>query len=270
MQFLFSLLLFFFVGSLHPVMAQDLHFNIARTIVIDDPAAVDGDVMSLSLKKETLVRASKTGDERTFGVLITNPVMVYRTLSTLPVTRDGEAVVNVTMMGGAIEVGDYITSSPIVGKGQKAEGLAGYMVGVALGNFDGTGASESAEFSGKKYAVGRVKINVGIGPASPVITKAAGGILGTLRQFATAIIFNISTSKQAERIIRYILAVLIAVIIIWVSYRTFGKNVTKGIEAIGRNPLAKGSIQTMITLNIILLALSCIAGIVLSLVIISL
>jgi len=250
--------------------AQELHFNIARTIVIDDKDAIDGDIMSLASRKEALTRSAKNSDERMFGVLIANPVMVYRTLSTLPVARDGEAVVNVTMMGGAIEVGDYITSSPIAGKGQKAEGLAGYMVGVALGNFDGKNASASADFGGKKYPIGRVKINVGIGPASPVITKAAGGILGTLRQLATAILFNISTSKQAERIIRYILAVLIAVVIIYISYRTFGRNVTKGIEAIGRNPLAKGSIQAMITLNIILLALSCIVGVALSLVIISL
>ena len=256
------------IGS--SVLAQGIQFNIARTIVIDDKDAIDGDIMSLASKKETLLRSAKNSDERMFGVLIANPVIVYRTLSTLPLARDGEATVNVTMMGGPIEVGDYITSSPISGKGQKAEGIAGYMVGVALGNFDGKNASASADFGGKKYPMGRVKINVGIGPASPVITKAAGGILGTLKQLATAILFNISTSKQAERIIRYILAVLIAVIIIYISYRTFGRNVTKGIEAIGRNPLAKGSIQTMITLNIILLALSCIVGVALSLVIISL
>jgi hypothetical protein len=260
----------FFGMRIHPIFAQDLQFNIARTIVIDDKDAVDGDIMSLSDKKETLVRSAKTSDERTFGVLIANPVMVYRTLSTLPVARDGEATVNVTLLGGPIEVGDYITSSPIAGKGQKAEGVAGYMVGVALGSFDGKGATTNADFNGKKYPAGKVKINVGIGPASPVITKAAGGLLGTLRQFATAIVFNISTSKQAERIIRYVLAVLIAIIIIYVSYRTFGRNVTKGIEAIGRNPLAKGSIQTMITLNIVLLAISCIAGVALSLVVISL
>jgi hypothetical protein len=144
------------------------------------------------------------------------------------------------------------------------------MLGVALSAFDGKGATQSATYNGKQYPIGRVKVTVGIGPASPVITKAAGGILGTLRQLATAILFNISASKQAERIIRYILAVLIAVIIIYVSYKTFGNNITKGMEAIGRNPLAKSSIQAMITLNIILLIISVIAGVALSLVIISL
>lgn len=256
--------------SVTTVFAQNVQFNIARTLTIEDAEAGDGDIMSLTDKRETLTRSTKAFDERMYGVLVADPVMVYRTLSTLPVARQGDAIMNVTTMGGPIAVGDYVTSSPIPGKGQKAEGLAGYMVGVALSSFDGQGASASADYNGKQYAIGKVKVNVGIGPASPVLTKAAGGIFGTLKQLATAIMFNISSSKQAERIIRYILAVLIAIIIIYVSYKTFGNNITKGMEAIGRNPLAKGSIQAMITLNIILLAISCIAGVALSLIVISL
>jgi hypothetical protein len=264
------LILLHIAPIIRPVNAQIWQFNIARTVTIDDPDAVDGDIMSLSTKNETLVRASKAFDERMYGALVADPVMVYRTLPTMPVSRNGDVYVNVTLLGGTIIVGDYITSSPIAGKGQKAEGIAGYMLGVALTSFDGQGATASAEFDGKSYPMGKVKVSIGIGPASPVMTKAAGGIMGTLKQIATAIMFNISTSKQAERIIRYILAILIAVIIIYVSYRTFGRNITKGIEAIGRNPLAKNSIQLMITLNIVLLAISCIAGVLLALVIISL
>ncbi len=267
---LFVIFLLELASWLHPVMAQGLQFNIARTLTIDDKGAVDGDIATLISKVETLARSTKAYDEHMYGVLEADPVMVYRTLPTLAVARDGEAAVNVTLLGGPIAVGDYVTSSPIAGKGQKAEGIAGYMLGVALENFDGKGATASADYSGKKYAMGRVKVSIGIGPASPIMTQAAGGFLGTLKQISTAILFNISTSKQTERIIRYILAVIIAVVIFYISYRTFGRNVTMGLEAIGRNPLAKGSIQAMITLNIILLAISCIAGVALALVIISL
>ena len=267
----FFILLFLQLASIsRPAMAQNLQFNIARTIYIEDKNAVDGDIVSLSTKQESLLRSVKTSDERMFGVLVADPVMVYRTLATLPVARDGDAMVNVTTFGGPISVGDYVTSSPIAGKGAKAEGVAGYMIGVALGSFDGKGAKDSATFQGKKYPIGKIKVGIGIGPASPVVTKAAGGILGTLKQLATAIVFNISTSKQADQIIRYILSILIVVIIFYISYRTFGANVTKGIEAIGRNPLAKASIQAMITLNIILLIVSCLGGIGLALVIITL
>ena len=260
---------FQFVPTLSPVAAQ-LQYGIARTIPIGDTSAADGDIVSLALLKESLIRSTITSDPRMYGVLTADPVMVYRTLPTLAVARDGDAMVNVTTFGGPITVGDYVTSSEIAGKGQKAEGVAGYMLGIALENFDGKGATQQVDYKGKKYAAGRIKVTIGIGPASPVITKAAGGFLGTLKQISTAILYNISTSKQAERIIRYILAVLVAVIIIYVSYRAFGRNVTQGLESIGRNPLARGTIQAMITLNIILLAISCIAGVALALVIISL
>jgi hypothetical protein len=265
----FILIFFQILPWISPVAAQ-LQYNIAKTLAIDDKNAVDGDIMSLSTKPETLVRSTVLSDSRMYGVLEAKPVIVYRTLPTLAVARDGDVMVNVTTHGGAIVVGDYITSSPIAGKGEKGQGVTGYMLGIALDNFDGKNVKQSADYQGKKYPMGRIKVTIGIGPASPVITKASGGIMGTLKQLATAIMFNISTSQQAERIIRYILAVIVAVVIIYVSYRAFGKNVTQGLESIGRNPLAKGTIQAMITLNIILLAISCIAGVALALVIISL
>lgn len=269
----FVLLVLTFSPWFRPVMAQTpqgIQFNIARTLNINDKAAVDGDIMSISKTADTLTRSAVTSDQHMFGVLISNPLMVYRTLPTIPVAKDGEAIVNVTTLGGPIAVGDYVTSSPIAGKGQAAQGVAGYMVGAALEAFNGKGATQSVTYQGKKYQLGRIRVTIGIGPASPIITKAAGGFLGTMKQLATAILYNISTSQQTERLVRYILAVIIAVVIFYISYRTFGTNVTKGMEAIGRNPLAKGSIQAMLTLNIILLLISCLAGVALALVIISL
>lgn len=269
LAFLFSVLLFVLAG-LHPVSAQGVLFNAARTLVIDDKDAVTGDIVSLGTANETVSRSKKIFDERMYGVLVVDPVILYRTLSTLPVVHQGDVVVNVTLLGGPILVGDYITSSPIAGKGQKAEGINGFMLGVALTNFDGKNTTTTVDFEGKKYPAGTIKVNVGIGPASPVLMKTASGFLGSIQQLAGSGLFKINVDKQAEKVVRYVLAILIAIIIILVNYRLFGHNVTTGIEAMGRNPLAKQSIQAMIVFNIILLALSCIAGVVLSLVIISL
>lgn len=248
---------------------QPPQFNIAHTLTIKDTEAVDGDIMSLTEENETLVRSKVANDEKMYGVLIATPVMVYRTRDTLPVARSGEVYCNVSTLGDPIKVGDYITSSSIPGTGMKAPDLTGYMVGIALESFDGkTGTPITAE--GKTVQSGKIKIAVGIGPASPVQIKAAGGIMGTLRQLATALLYNIRTSKQFERIIRYIIAALVAIITILVNFRTFGRNITKGIEAIGRNPLAKVSIQSMIIVNVILIAIVSMGGIVLALAILSL
>ena len=244
-------------------------FNIAHTLVIADAEAADGDIMSLGEQNETLLRSKVVNDEKIYGVLITNPVMVYRTRDTVPVARSGEVYANVTTLGGAIKVGDYLTSSSIPGKGQKAPDLSGYMVGIALESFDGTGGT-SVQAEGQTVQSGKIKIAVGIGPASPIQIKAAGGIMGTLRQLATALLYNIRTSKQFEKLIRYIIAALVAITTMYINFRTFGRNITKGIEAIGRNPLARVSIQSMIVMNVILIAVVSLGGIVLALAILSL
>jgi hypothetical protein len=225
--------------------------------------------MTLTDKDETITRSSVPYDERMHGVLVETPVMVYRTSDAIPVTRSGNVYVNVTNLAGPIKPGDYVTSSEITGKGMKATELTGYMVGVALTSFDGTGG-QTITHEGQSLTLGRVKVAVGIGPASPAIIRATGGIMGTLRQIITAFIYNIRTSKQFERIIRYIIAALVAITTIYINFRTFGRNVTKGIEAIGRNPLAKIPIQSMIVVNVALIGLVSIGGIMLALAILSL
>lgn len=268
------ILLFFFVGysavnAQSPLPSPDAGgqgLNLAQTLIIGDAEAVDGDIMSLGTENETLVRSQEANDERMYGVLNATPVMVYRTRDSIPVARAGLAYVNVTTMSGPIAVGDYVTSSPIPGKGQKATGLTGYMVGVAIESFDGTSGS-SVDFEGKQFQSGKVKVAIGIGPASPAVIKASGGVFGTLRALARALLFNIGGGADW---LKYLLAAIIILITIIVGFRTFGRNITKGIEAIGRNPLAKASIQAMIILNVVMILVVVIGGVILSLVIISL
>lgn len=261
-----SLLLPLVHGRVH---AQIKQFNIAQTLTINDTESADGDIMSLGTENETLVRATKAYDEKMYGVLIESPVMVYRTKDTIPVTRSGDAFVNVTTLNGPIQVGDFITSSELPGKGQKATDFTGFMLGVALASFshqDGTDVT----VNGQTVRQGRIRVSIGIGPASPAQVKAAGGVFGTLRRLTDSVIFNIRSSQQLDRFIRYILAIIVLLITIIISFRTFGRNITKGIEAIGRNPLAKVAIQSMIVMNVVMILLVTLGGVVLSLVIISL
>jgi hypothetical protein len=267
-----AFIIFFFIQSVFnnsPVFAQSSDLSVGQTLIIDDKNAVTGDIMSLSTKPETLVRSTKEYDDRMFGVLQLVPVVVYKTRDDIPVIRTGAVPLNVTSLGGPILVGDYVTSSPIAGKGQKATSVSGNMLGVALTAYDGK-AGTNVTYQGKTYKSGVIKAQVGIGPASPVVFKASGGLFGTLKQLQTALLFNITSSRNADKIMRYILAALLLLLLLGFGYYTFGKQITKGIEAIGRNPLAKASIQTMIVLNAILLGVVCVGGIILALVIISL
>jgi hypothetical protein len=256
------------VSFVRVVHAEPQAFTIAHTIEIADPEAVDGDVMSMN-KDAKLVRSVTASDDKMYGVLVADPQAVYRTTSDIPVIRNGTAYVNVTTAGGEIAIGDYITTSTLAGKGMKAPDNSGYMLGAALAVFDGKEGTP-VTVDGKQVMQGKVLVTVGIGPASPILFKAGGGVMGTIKQIVNAVMYNIGASKQFERITRIILAILIVLIVIYIAFRTFGKNITKGIEAIGRNPLAKNSIQAMIIMNVILILVVSIGAIILALVIISL
>jgi hypothetical protein len=263
------LLLYYFFLFTSKSFAQNPEFNVATTLNISDKEATDSDILSLTTTPETLERSKVAYDDRIYGVGILFPTMLYRTRNTLPVVRSGTTYVNVSTINGPIKTGDYITSSVLPGKGQKATEYNGYMVGIALADFDEKMGSPM-DYEKKKIYTGKVLLSVGIGPAAPVKIQAAGGMFGTFKFLITSFIYNLQTTKEGVRLVRYFLAALVAIATIIVNFKTFGKNVSKGIESIGRNPLAKVSIQSMIILNIALIAIVTIGGIVLSLVIISL
>ena len=250
--------------------AQLPDFSIATSYTIKDQGLEDGDIVSLNKNNSTLTRSSTAYDEAMHGIYVKNPKLVYYSPGNdFPIARSGEVDVNVTTLNGEIQIGEFVSSSEIPGKGQKATEFTGYMLGVALSPLTATDGSDFI-YKNKSLRQGQIKVAVGIGPASPSVIKASGGLFGTIRFLGSSLFYNIANSKTAERAIRIFLAVAIAVSSIALSIHFYGKNVTQGIESIGRNPLAKRTIQSMIILNIILISSIAIGGIIIALVIISL
>lgn len=250
------------------VFAQAPNFGIATSYQLNDKNIVDGDIVSVSTGNNIIERTTRAYDPRMYGIYVASPKAVYKTpAGGLPIVRNGEVIVNVTNLGGPIKKGDYITSSPIAGKGQKATRVTGYILGIALSDFNGK-TDKDITYLKKSYKVGQVNSSVGIGPASPVQLRSQEGLLGGLEGILTAVALNLQSS-QDTRWIRYLIAAIVAITTIYINFRTFGRNITQGIEAIGRNPLAKVPIQTMIILNVVLIGIVTLAGIALALVIIS-
>jgi F0F1-type ATP synthase membrane subunit c/vacuolar-type H+-ATPase subunit K len=245
---------------------QPAGIHIAQTLGVTDPQAIEGDIVSLTQTPGQLELSKVLGDSRMYGVLQEEPLVVYKTTDDIPVVSAGEVLVNVTTLGGPILTGDFITSSEIPGKGQKAEqGMRGYMLGHAMTSF-GEEDGEVFDYQGKQLRRGQIRVLLNIRP----ISFTGGNILATLQQTQAASLDVIKDQKSRDRYFRYLIAVLIVLGAIYFSYRTFGRNVTKGIEGIGRNPLAKASIQAMIVLNMILIGIVCIGGMILALLVISL
>src|SRR3990167_1317745 len=104
-----------------PLSASAQEFSggqIATNVEVTDTGAGTGDVLSIT-GDDTLVRSGSEYDQKIFGVIVENPAIVLNkeTSTTKPIISEGEAVVKVSTAGGAIEVGDLITTSAESGVG---------------------------------------------------------------------------------------------------------------------------------------------------------
>ena len=233
---------------------------------IADTEAVDGEILTAG--GDGLTRSSIGFDNKMFGILQERPLLVYRVRASegKPVIRGGIAQVNVTTFDGPIKYGDYITSSSIPGKGQKAS-ESGYILGVALAEFSGEGAEQIQDPLGGTVAVGKIPIAIKIEYTELTNPRFAGRLFGFVGQ---SFLENVKDPKQLGLVIRYIAAGLIILLTFTFGFLTFSRSVAKSVEAIGRNPLAKSTIQLSMIINIVLLVVTGLIGIVASILIIRL
>lgn len=238
--------------------------EITSVYEIADTEAVEGDILSAT--EGGLVRSSIGFDPKIFGIIAEQPLLVYRTPNFgKPVIRSGIAQINVTTLNGPIKYGDYITSSQIPGKGQRAQ-ESGYIVGIALAAFEEGGAEQIDGPTGK-VAVGKISVAVRIEYAELTNPRFAGRLFGFI---GTALLENVSDPRQFGNVIRFMAAGLVLLLSFTFAFLVFARSIPKSIEAIGRNPLAKSTIQLSMVMNIVLLVITGLIGIVASILIIRL
>lgn len=251
--------LFPYPYTLYPSHAQaPSSMDITSIYKIADTAAVDGDILTSS--ETGLIRTTKVADEKVFGVLQATPLLVYRSVDAegQPVARSGIARVNVITSNGPILYGDYITSSATPGKGQKSAGV-GAILGIALASYAG---EEGEDF-------GKIPVALKIEFAGPAGSSglSANRFFGTI---GSAFLESVSDPERFTDVVRYISAGLVVLLSFTFAFLTFSRSIVKSIEALGRNPLARATIQISIIISIILLVVTGIIGIVASIVIIRL
>ena len=266
------LLTAFWLISLTSAQAQEEgSFTIATTHEMLEEAQ-NGDVVSFSADEEGLVLSREAYDKRLFAVVATEPQIVYRIgESGYPLVRDGVVYVNISTVNEEIAPGDYMTSSPIPGKAQKATSSTGHILGIAIDGFR-EGSGEKTDYEGKEIWIGKIRIALAIGPVSPALflLKSSSGAVGALDQLGNALMQTFQEPDSGFIIMRYILAAVVVLLTTTISFKNFGRNITQGIEALGRNPLARRQIELMIIFNVILIAVASIASVLFSLAIIRL
>lgn len=265
---LFAICCLLLALSSTPAFAQVESVDFVSLYTVSDKDAVDGDIVSSTVDKG-LTRSSFPYDLRVFGVIQSSPLIVYKSVDNAgsPISRSGTATVNVTTLNGQISAGDYITTSEIPGKGQKAT-ASGYVIGIALtplSTSDGEEFQYQRQISGskkpsspEKFRKGRITVALQIQYAELTTARTA---LRLLDSFNASLFTNIQNPDQFVKIFRYITAIVVVLISFTIGFLTFSRSIPKGIEAIGRNPLAQKAIIFSIIMNVFFTVVVALAGI---------
>ncbi len=229
---IFSLVLLMFVGALAPVLAQNI-----SSIAISVP--IPGDV-----KEGNLVCSDKNGyflcnkeyQSSIYGVVTLNPSVSINNAADgmYQVSTVGIVNVLVSAKNGNIAKGDLVTTSTDSGVGQKAT-KNGFVLGSADEDYSPANPTDTALVA--------VAINI---HQTVDLADFRTNLLSVLQSGLTGI------TLSPIAILRYLAAAIMVIISFVLGFIYFGRVTKAGVEAIGRNPVARGTIQSSIVFHIIL------------------
>jgi hypothetical protein len=164
-----------------------------------------------------------------------------------PVVSSGVSEVLVSGENGSIVPGDYIAASGKPGVGMKAV-KSGFTLGIATESYDGATIDDQ----------GLVKVRISKDFTFAQDSPDSETIGNRLRDIVS--ISAIAAIDDPQVVFKYVVAALILLISIIIAFVSFSRTSQKGIEALGRNPLARSSITTGIFVNILVSIIILSAG----------
>ncbi len=233
--------------SLDIVKAQFVSSGMAVTLEIQDQNVPDGSI--LCSNSEGIRLCTNEYDSDLYGVYVENPSVVVGNSNLIngkPVINSGKAYVRVRNINGNIKKGNFVTSSKVPGVGELAD-KSGNVLGVALEDY----------VQSDKTVEGKILIAIGI--RQTIISKTIkGNLVETLREGFLAPTLSPLAS------LRYLLAIMIAVVAFALGFVYFGRVAKGGVDALGRNPLAQKAIQFTVIINLLLTVFIMAGGLILA------
>jgi len=222
--------------------AQNIGGGLGIPIEVNDKNVKDGDIISSGENGYSLSKVEY--DASIYGVVAKTPAIALEN-TTLKnntyIISTGQTITRVTTANGSIKKGDLITSSNTPGVGQKAT-TSGFVLGNAMEGYSGKG-------------VGTILVN--INPHfSTTNASVRGNLVTTIKNAGSAAFLS------PLEALRFVAAALVVIISFVLGFTYFGRVAAKGVEAVGRNPLAGRLIEFSVILNIILTGAIILAGLV--------
>jgi len=218
-----------------PTDAQSVLSNGTAIGLQINGTVANGDIITTLSNGYTLSKSPY--DPQIFGVVSLHPAVYLKDTTAsddTPVISSGVVLVRVSSQNGNIKSGDFITSSAMPGIGVKAT-ENGYVLGLADQNY----ASNDPKKVGLIYVT-----------LQPHYEQINNDIAHTaFDTFSLGISAAMSTPLG---VIRYFIAGLITLLSFFFGFRFFARASNRGIEAIGRNPLAKQAILVTVFFNTVI------------------
>lgn len=229
----------FLAVSVHNVLAQSDSYGLAVPLVNIEGNVPSGSVICAEAQDYKL--CDNIYDNSIIGISTNNPASSLQidTLDNGPyLITSGIASVRVSNDNGPVLAGDLLTSSDQPGVAIKAT-QNGFVVGAAAEALD----SEE----------GNILVSINIHQTT-AFAGSRNNLIELLRQGLTAAVL---TPLEA---LRYLLAALVTIISFVLAFVYYGRISKTGVEAIGRNPLAKRSIQNSVMLHLVITVIICLVG----------
>ncbi|OGK12714.1 hypothetical protein A3C98_00905 [Candidatus Roizmanbacteria bacterium RIFCSPHIGHO2_02_FULL_37_15] len=249
------LILYLLLNNVAKIFAQGLTEGVATSIPIKEAKVNNGSIISSSPGGFIL---SKTPyDMSIVGVIVLNPAVSLESsdssfeVKRYPVIYSGKAGILVSTINGPIAKGDHITSSQIPGVGMKAI-KSGFVVGVAQESFSSKNTKELKRIQA-------------------VLIMRHSAPRATLQRnlFDVANLSAIAWTEEPLTVLRYLTAAIVILLSFFLGFVAFGRVAGRGVEALGRNPLAARVIQLGIFLNVFITVAIIAAGILVAILILT-
>jgi len=207
----------------------------------------DGSVVSSS--KDGAILTNTAYDSQVLGVVSQDAAILLNTTNTgneIPVISTGTLYILVSTKDGPIHKGDWLTTSTIPGVAVKAM-KDGYVLGTAL--------EDDTNPPSKQPDTIAIDLNLHYINTRPTFP----GSLTDLLKIAV-----LPTKDSPAPIFKYIVAAGVVLASFVFAFLTFGRTAAKGIEALGRNPAASGTIHLGIIFNVAIIVVIVLSGLMVS------
>lgn len=249
--FLFAFLFLVFISA-RLTHAQLSSYSIARYIEVKDSNVVEGSLITQNADG-SYTRTRKPYDTQAKGVVVTNPAIFVKSDNPnkkYALVSSGEARVLANTSNGSIKRGDLLRTSAVPGVAVRAD-KSGFVIGTSLQDYSNQNRTQNTLLS--------AELDIHYAPSPSSVGSSLADIFS---------LSALASYEQPLIVFKYVIAAIITLISFIFGFFYFGRIASRGIEALGRNPLASRSIQFGIVMNVLITCVIIGVGIIVSIFII--